>query len=133
MKPTSDEKLAAVITNYRRHHQDFRNKMFHYICVPAIVFSVVGMFVALNLGVGLIAIAAAILYYSQFGPKIALQMGLIFIVMLAVWVAVMPMHHLFATAVGIFVLGWIGQFAGHIYVLEAFKERLARRPGLDPL
>jgi uncharacterized membrane protein YGL010W len=148
-----DQKLVAVIAEYARHHQNPRNKLIHCICVPAIVFSLIGILVAINFGVTLIATAAAILYYNRFGQKAAIQMGAILIIMLVAWITVMPSHHLVSIAIGIFVLGWTGQFAGHIYegskpsfledlqylligplyVLAELKEKLARNPRLDPL
>lgn len=149
----TDHKLAAVLAEYSRHHQDPRNKLIHCICVPAIVFSVIGILVSINFGVTLIATAAAILYYNRYGKKAALQMTAVLIVMLVAWVTVMPSHHLASIAIAIFVLGWTGQFAGHIlegskpsfledlqylaigplYVLAELKEKLARNPRLDPL
>jgi uncharacterized membrane protein YGL010W len=154
MTPTpSDRKLAAVLAEYGRHHQDARNKRLHFICVPAIVFAVIGFLVSINFGVTLICTAAAILYYNRFGPKAAMQMGAVLILMLLTWVTVMPAHHLASIAIGIFVIGWTGQFAGHIlegskpsfledlqylligplYVLAELKEKLARNPRFDPL
>jgi uncharacterized membrane protein YGL010W len=149
----SDLKLAAVLAEYARHHQNPRNKLIHCICVPAIVFSVIGLLASINFGITLIATAAAILYYNRFGPKAAMQMGAVLIVMLLAWVTVMPSHHLASVAIGIFVLAWTGQFAGHIlegskpsfledlqylfvgplYVLAELKEKLTRNPRLDPL
>jgi uncharacterized membrane protein YGL010W len=149
----ADQKLAAVLAEYARHHQNPRNKLIHCICVPAILFSVIGILVAINFGVTLIAIAAAILYYNRYGHKAAIQMGVVLIVMLVAWVTIMPSHHLAAIAIGIFVVGWTGQFAGHIYegskpsfledlqylligplyVLAELREKLARNPRLDPL
>lgn len=148
MTPTPSPKLAAVLAEYARHHQNPRNKLIHCICVPAILFSVTGLLVAINFGVALIATAGAILYYNRFGAKIAMQMGAILIVMLLAWVTVMPAHHLASVAIAIFVLAWTGQFAGHIlegskpsflddlhylfvgplFVLAELKEKRARSP-----
>ena len=149
----SDLKLAAVLAEYARHHQNRRNKRIHFICVPAIVFAVIGILVSINFGVTLIATAVTILYYNRFGPKTAMQMGAVLIVMLLAWVTIMPAHHLASVAIAIFILAWTGQFAGHIlegskpsfledlqylligplYVLAELKERFARNPRFDPL
>lgn len=153
MTSTPGLKLAAVLAQYARHHQNPRNKLIHFICVPAIVFAVIGILVSINFGVTLIATAAAILYYNRFGAKAALQMGAVLIVMLLAWVTLMPSHHLASIAVGIFVLGWTGQFVGHIlegskpsfledlqylfigplYVIAELHQKLVRNPRLDPL
>jgi len=153
MTSLSSDKLATALAEYGRHHQDPRNRLIHCICVPAIVFSVTGLLVAMNFGVTLIVIAAAILYYNRFGRRVALQMGAGLILMLVVWLALMPSHHLVLVALAIFILGWTGQAVGHIqegskpsffediqslligpiFVLAELKERLARNPRLGPL
>jgi uncharacterized membrane protein YGL010W len=33
--------------------------------------------------------------------------------MLALWLFAMPVHHILAYAIGIFIVAWIGQFVGH--------------------
>jgi uncharacterized membrane protein YGL010W len=153
MTSSSSDKLAAALAAYGRHHQNPRNRLIHCICVPAIVFSVIGLLVAINFGITLIVIAAAILYYNRFGQRVALQMGAALILMLVVWVVVMPSHHLVLVALAIFILAWTGQAVGHIqegskpsffediqylligplFVLAELKARLARNPRLGPL
>jgi uncharacterized membrane protein YGL010W len=153
MTSLSSDKLAAALAEYGRHHQNPRNRLIHCICVPAIVFSLTGLLVAINFGVTLIVIAAAIVYYNQFGRRAALQMGAVLILMLVVWLALMPSHHLVLVALAIFILGCTGQAVGHIqegskpsffediqylligplFVLAELKERLAHNPHLGPL
>jgi uncharacterized membrane protein YGL010W len=112
---TTNTKLDALISHYASSHQEHRNEIIHCICVPAILFSVIGLLFALNFGLTLIAIAAAILYYNRLGHKAAVQMAVVMILMLLVWMLVMPAHHIVLAAAGIFVVAWIGQFIGHAY------------------
>jgi uncharacterized membrane protein YGL010W len=148
----STAKLDALISHYAISHQNPRNEALHCVCVPAIVFAVVGLLFAINFGVTLIAIAAAILYYNRLGQRAAMQMGAVLLLMLITWMLVMPPHHIVATAIIIFAAGWAGQFIGHmyegakpsfledaqylligpLYVLAVLKEKLARNPRLDP-
>ncbi len=149
---SGDIKLSSALAEYGRHHKNARNKRIHLLCIPAIVFSVIGLLFAVNFGIVLIAIAAAILYYSRFGQRTAIQMGAILIVMLGLWMTLMPSYHLVLVALSIFVLAWTGQFAGHIYegskpsffediqslligpvyVLAELKAKFARDPGRHP-
>lgn len=149
---TNNPKVDALIDHYASSHRNHRNEVIHCVCVPAILFAAVGLLFALNFGVTLLAIAAAILYYNRLSPGAALQMGVILLLMLAVWMLVMPAHHILVLALGIFALGWIGQFIGHryegakpafledlqylligpLFVLAVLKEKLIRNPRLDP-
>jgi uncharacterized membrane protein YGL010W len=43
-------KLDALLNEYAQSHQNALNKKIHYICVPFIYFSIVGMLFGLKLG-----------------------------------------------------------------------------------
>jgi len=147
------QRLAAAIAEYAKLQHNRSHKLLHCLYVSAIVFSVIGLLVAINFGITLIALAAAILYYNRFGQRAVLQMSVLLLIMLVVWLMIMPSHHLVLIALGIFILACTGQFADQIYlgtkpsffediqylfiaplyVLAALKARLARDPRLDPL
>jgi uncharacterized membrane protein YGL010W len=114
MTSSSSDKLAATLAAYGRHHQNPRNRLIHCLCVPAILFSLTGLLVAINFGITLIVLAGAILYYHRFGRKAAMQMGAVLILMLVVWLAVMPSHHLVLVALAIFILACTGEAIGNI-------------------
>jgi hypothetical protein len=90
------------------------NRFVHWVYLPAIVFSVLGILFAINFGVALIAIALAILYYSQYGQLVAAQLGAALLAMLAAWMLVMPAHYVVAASLGIFVLALAGQWSGRV-------------------
>jgi uncharacterized membrane protein YGL010W len=149
---TANPKLDALINHYASSHRNRRNEIIHCVCVPAILFAVVGLLLGLNFGVTLLAVAAAILYYNRLSQVAALQMGVLLLFMLAVWMMVMPAHHIVALALSIYVLGWIGQFIGHryegakpafledlqylligpLFVLSVLRKKLFLNPRLDP-
>jgi len=104
-----------LVGHYALKHRDPRNELIHCICVPAILFAALGLLYAISTGFALLGIAAAMLYYLRLGARTATQMGVVLIVMLLAWMFVLPSHHVVAFALGIFILGWIGQFIGHGY------------------
>jgi uncharacterized membrane protein YGL010W len=107
--------LDALVNHYAAGHRNRRNELIHCVCVPAIVFAVLGLFSAIGFGVALLAIVGALLYYRRLSDAAAAEMAIVLLVMLAVWAMIMPHHHRVAYAAVIFVAAWIGQFIGHAY------------------
>lgn len=105
-------------------HTDPRNKALHWICVPAITACVLAFLTALpapeamrRLGVdwGVVATAAALLFYLRLSPRLAAGMAVVAGAMLAAirWFDGAGPVPLWQAAVAIFVAAWIGQFVGH--------------------
>ncbi|TKB50655.1 DUF962 domain-containing protein [Ferrimonas sediminicola] len=97
-------------TEYGESHRNPTNKMIHWICVPLITFSVLGMLWSLSPWVALLAVAAALLFYLRLSPPLAAAMGAIALPML--WV-ISNLSQILMLSVLIFVMAWIGQFYGH--------------------
>jgi uncharacterized membrane protein YGL010W len=136
--------LNHLIDHYAQSHTNPRNELIHCICVPAILFAVLGVILAINFGLTLIAIALALVYYSRLGTGAALEMAVILVAMLAIWLVAVPSPYILITALIIFVAAWIGQFVGHaiegakpsfledlqylligpLFVVDALKRRL---------
>ena len=112
------------LDEYGDSHRHPTNKALHWICVPPIVLTVLGLLTlvplplvtarwpALNLGV--LAAALAVIYYFRLSPALAL--GLLPLLVLA-FVAIAALAALpwplWLSCVVIFVIAWIGQFIGH--------------------
>ena len=110
---------------YSTSHQNPTNKLLHWVCVPVIVVSVVGMLwslpvpaafekisPALNWGTAMLAMA--VVYY--FFLSVPLALGMIPVVLatalIVAWLdrLAVPLWQICLVA---FVLAWIGQFIGH--------------------
>jgi uncharacterized membrane protein YGL010W len=117
--------VSDWLIDYGASHQHPTNKFLHWVCVPPIVLSVMGLLwsapvpaafaqVSPWLNWATLAAAAALVYYLALSPALALGALLAFIVLLAVTgsLARLPWP-LWATSAVIFVLAWIGQFIGH--------------------
>ncbi len=108
-------KLDGMIEHYALSHKNPRNEVIHCICVPAIVFAVLGLLYAASLTLALIGMVAAIVYYARLSTQAATEMAIMLMVMLAVWGLFGGSHHIAMAALVIFVVAWIGQFVGHYY------------------
>ncbi|GGI99024.1 Mpo1 family 2-hydroxy fatty acid dioxygenase [Halopseudomonas pertucinogena] len=95
---------------YGESHRNPINKLVHWICVPLITFSVLGILWALHPVVAATVVGLALAFYVLLSWQLALVMALQSLLML--WVlSLMPW--VFWPSVAIFVLAWIGQFIGH--------------------
>lgn len=95
---------------YGESHRNPTNKLLHWICVPLITFSVLGILWALHPWLSVAVVALAMLFYMALSWRLAAVMLLQSLVML--WIlSFMP--YVFWPCVAIFVLAWIGQFIGH--------------------
>jgi uncharacterized membrane protein YGL010W len=117
--------VGAWLAEYGMSHENPTNKLLHWICVPPIVLSVMGLlwstpvpalFSSLSpwLNWATLAAAAALVYYALLSPSLALGILAAFAVLLALtqWLAHLPWP-LWLTSLAIFVVAWIGQFVGH--------------------
>jgi uncharacterized membrane protein YGL010W len=112
---------------YGESHQDPRNKVLHWICVPIIVVSLVGLLWSLPvpaafasisplLNWGTLLVAAALVYYFAMSWSLAVGM-LVFVAAIITALALLDRLSvsLWILCVALFVLAWIGQFIGHQY------------------
>jgi uncharacterized membrane protein YGL010W len=108
---------------YGASHRNPANKRLHWVCVPVIVWCVIALLWQAPIfggpqdywNWGLIAVAAALLYYASlsvplaFGALVLLAAMLVSIGILRRW----NLAPLWLIATVLFVLAWIGQFIGH--------------------
>ena len=95
---------------YGESHRNPLNKKVHWVCVPLITFSVLGMLWAIHPLVAVVSMALALVFYCMLSWQLALGMLLLGALMLY-GLDLMP--QVFWPCVAIFVVAWIGQFIGH--------------------
>lgn len=117
--------IQSWLDEYAVSHQNPTNKTIHWICVPLIFFSIVGMFYSIKLpvmitetmplNVAVIAMILVVIYYFTLSRTLWIGMLLFSIVCLAgcYLIETYVPAPLWAVCIGIFVLAWIGQFYGH--------------------
>jgi uncharacterized membrane protein YGL010W len=114
------------LDEYAVSHQNPTNKLIHWICVPSIMLSLLGLLWAIPVP-GFIAaispllnwatvfVAFALGYYLMLSPKLAVGMLPVVVVMMivnyAIWLQVGGW--IWLVAVIIFFVAWVGQFWGH--------------------
>ncbi|MEZ2744567.1 DUF962 domain-containing protein [Halopseudomonas bauzanensis] len=95
---------------YGESHRNPVNKLVHWICVPLITFSVLGILWALHPLVAVGLVGLALVFYLLLSWQLAAVMLVQSLLML--WILSM-MPQVFWPSVVIFVLAWVGQFIGH--------------------
>jgi uncharacterized membrane protein YGL010W len=116
--------IAHWLDEYSTSHRNPINKTLHWICVPLIVWSLIGLLWALpapgRAAFGYAnwasyAVAAAVLYYGVLSMPLALGVLPVLAAMLLSVDALSQLTHvpLWAVSLAVFALAWIGQFIGH--------------------
>lgn len=116
--------LSDHLCQYAAYHRDRRNLLTHFIGIPMIVVAVAILlarpaFLVGGLPVSLasVAVVASVLFYLRLDVRSGIVMALL--LGSALWVAQMIGAGSFvlwlATGLGLFVVGWVIQFIGHIY------------------
>lgn len=116
--------IQQWLNEYGESHQDHTNKTIHWICVPAIFFSITGLLYCVKLpftisgyqlNVAVIVLALVTLYYITLSKT--LWVGLLLFAIFCLWLChVIEQSGLVALwlfCLIVFVLAWIGQFYGH--------------------
>ncbi|MGB8703923.1 MAG: Mpo1-like protein [Gillisia sp.] len=113
---------------YSVSHQNKKNQAIHYVCVPAIFFSVVGLLMSIPHGIlrelfkadlfwlenwAVVALLCALIFYFQMSVKIGLELLLFSACCIAGNYLLSEAFSLWQASLLIFVVAWIGQFYGH--------------------
>ena len=119
-------KLDRLIAHYEEFHQDETNRLVHFICVPLIALSLIGLLwcikipttlgdeLSFTLNAGAIFIVLASVYYLflSFGSLAGMLFFGLVASLLCIGVDASPLS-LFVTSLTVFVMAWVGQFIGH--------------------
>lgn len=117
-------KIENLLSEYGESHQNETNKLVHWICVPLIFFSIVGLLYSvklpfylltdIQLNLAHLAILGSLFYYFKLSKSLTL--GLLVFTSLCLWFSYVIEEEgvrLWLVSIIIFVLAWIGQFWGH--------------------
>jgi uncharacterized membrane protein YGL010W len=104
--------VDELLNKYAESHQNPVNEWIHFICVPVIVWTVLGLIWALHPLAALVAAMLAIAYYFSLSAPFAIGMTLMAAAMLGI-LYLLPAPMVLPVALSVFVIAWIGQFIGH--------------------
>lgn len=131
MKAQEKSQVDVLFDKYAESHQNHSNEIIHWVCVPLIVFSLLGLVWSIpfpHLGFlgkyngylnwASFLIAFSIYYYYKLSPVMSyLMLILIFIMSMGIVKIEQAQASggpaLWLVCAVIFVLAWIGQFIGH--------------------
>ena len=119
-------RLTQWLDRYAECHQNPINKVIHWVCVPVIMMTLLGLLWQIPfpdyfgeapwwLNWSMLFIAAALMFYVWLSPSLALGMLLwvSVIVFLIRWYTLHINVPLWIPCCVLFVVAWIGQFIGH--------------------
>jgi uncharacterized membrane protein YGL010W len=104
--------IDTLLEQYSDSHRNPTNELIHFVCVPVIVFTLLGILWSIHPAVAVAASLAALVYYFRLSRGFAFGMLLMSAVMLALLSLTPPMTVL-PLSIAVFVVAWIGQFIGH--------------------
>ena len=123
MKP-----LNQWFDEYSVSHQNPKNKAIHFICVPAIFFSIVGILMSIPSTFltslfqlkqplienwAFVALIFVIIFYLRLSTLMAIRMTLFSLLCLIANFYIGKFLPLLIFSIVIFIFAWIGQFYGH--------------------
>jgi uncharacterized membrane protein YGL010W len=104
--------IDTLLAQYSESHLNPTNELIHFVCVPIIVFTLLGLLWAIHPAVAVAVTLASLAYYFKLSKPFAVGMLLMSALFLAL-LAALPDRAVLPLSVAIFVLAWIGQFIGH--------------------
>lgn len=104
-------RVDDLLAHYGESHQNPTNELIHFIAIPLIMLSLVGLLFAAHPYAAYAFVAASMVYYAR--------LSLVFLAIMLLWAA-LTIALVFAMgalvlplSVGLFVGAWVLQFIGH--------------------
>ena len=104
--------IDTLLAQYGESHRNHVNEWVHIVCVPLIVFSLLGLLWSAHPSVALLGSVLALYYYYKLSRPFAAGMLAMLAAMLGL-LLLMPPLTILPASLALFVLAWIGQFIGH--------------------
>ena len=106
-------RIDQLLAHYGESHTQPTNELIHFVAIPLIMLSLLGMLYALHPYVAYVFMAASMVYYTRLSGVFLTAMFLQTAAMLAIIQAMNQAGILVSASIGIFVVSWIFQFIGH--------------------
>lgn len=109
---TQPRTIDVLLAKYSESHLNHTNEIIHFVCVPVIVFTLLGIVWWIHPLAAVAVTLASLWYYFQLSKPFAIGMLAMSAFMLGL-LSLMPPATVLPLSIAIFVLAWIGQFIGH--------------------
>ncbi|MBB5501349.1 DUF962 domain-containing protein [Paraburkholderia sp. MM5384-R2] len=117
--------LTQQLTQYAAYHRDRRNIATHFVGIPMIVLALAVLLSRPSFGAGTFPVTlspawllfvAATVYYLALDVPLGVLMACVsaLCVGFGEWIAAQTTLVWLATGIGLFVVGWVFQFVGHV-------------------
>lgn len=104
-------KVDQLLAHYAQSHLNPRNELIHFVAIPLIMLSLIGLLYALHPWVAYAFLAASMVYYARLSVAFLLAMAVVSGIALALVYAMG--ERVLPVSAAIFVAAWIAQFVGH--------------------
>lgn len=111
--PPAQRKVDQLLAHYGESHTHPTNELIHFVAIPLIMLSLVGMLFAIHPWVAYIFMAASMVYYARLSVVFLITMLVGSVGLLALVHLMSAAGVLLGASVAIFVVAWIFQFIGH--------------------
>ena len=103
--------ISKLLDNYSQHHKHPVNELIHFLAIPLIMFSILGLLYCIHSTAAVVFILFSLIFYFKLSYKA-------FIIM-AIWsffyyyLLYLLQEKIFYISIFAFVFGWLIQFIGH--------------------
>ena len=109
--PTAEREVDRLLAHYGESHQNPRNERIHFVAIPLIMLSLLGLLWAAHPWLAFGFAAASLVYYARLSLVFLVAMAVMSAIALALVNAMGSL--VLPVSAAIFVAAWIAQFVGH--------------------
>lgn len=106
-------KVDRLLAHYEESHRDPRNERIHFVAIPLIMLSLLGLLHAIHPWLPYALVLASLVYYARLSPVFLVTMAVLSALGLALVQAMG--EYVLAISAALFVGAWTAQFVGHRY------------------
>lgn len=106
-------RVDQLLQHYAQSHQHPQNERVHFVAIPCIMLSLVGLLYAASPALALVFLGASLVYYWRLSKVFLVAMMGVTFFMLAAIATLSANHILLPVCTTVFVVAWIAQFIGH--------------------
>jgi uncharacterized membrane protein YGL010W len=104
-------KVDQLLAHYEESHRNPRNERIHFVAIPLIMLSLLGLLSAIHPWVAFAFVLASMVYYARLSTVFLVAMAALSVLGLALVHAMG--ERVLTISIALFVGAWIAQFVGH--------------------
>lgn len=109
--PSAARRVDQLLAHYGESHRNPVNERIHFVAIPLIMLSILGLLSALHPWLPYALVLASLVYYARLSALFLAAMTLLSLLGLGLVYAMG--EHVLAISAVLFVAAWIAQFVGH--------------------